>query len=158
MKRKNICKFMIAAIALLAVTLTGCSKKSSITVDTAKLASELLSETVTSDSLTATGSAMIPNIYFISQDVYAGGSAYMSSNATACEIAVIECKEEKQTADVEKLFKQRVESRSNDFASYNPGEVTKLGAALIKSAGKYCVLVVCDDTEKAGQILKNYGF
>ena len=86
------------------------------------------------------------------------GAAYLSNASTACEVAVIECKGTSQTEDVEKLFKTRVANQSELFASYNAGEVAKLDKAIIKTAGKYAVLCACDDTEKAEEILKNYGF
>ena len=59
---------------------------------------------------------------------------------------------------MEKLFKTRVTNQSNLFASYNAGEVSKLDKAIIRSSGKYTVLIVCDDTEKAEEILKENGF
>lgn len=138
--------------------LTACGGKKDITVDVEKLANELQSETVTSDTLSSTAAEMLPSIYFVDADQMAKGAAYMSSGATACEIAVIECKEASQTGDVEKLFKTRVSNQSSLFASYNAGEVSKLESAVIKSSGKYVVLAVCDDTAKAEEILKNYGF
>ena len=155
MKQKLL---ILAAAALL--LFTGCGKSSSkdITVDTAALAKELNESAVTSDTLTQTQSTMFSQIYFVDEDALAGGAAYMSSGATACEVAVIECKSADQTGDVEKLFQQRVDNQSSLYASYNAGEVDKLENAIIKSAGKYVVLCVCDDTEAAETILKNYGF
>ena len=144
-------------LAVLLLTACGGGKKE-VTVDVQKLADELNSQTVTGDSLTTTAANMLPTIYFIGEDVLANGAAYMSAGSTACEVAVIECKDAKQTADVEKLLKQRVQSQSDLYASYNAGEVTRLDSAIIKSAGKYVVLCVCDDKAKAEEILKSYGF
>ena len=59
---------------------------------------------------------------------------------------------------MEKLFKTRVDNQSSLYASYNEGEVAKLDKAIIKSAGAYTVLCVSDDTDKANEILKEYGF
>lgn len=151
-------KTLLCMMALV-FCLTGCGGgKKEITVDVEKLANELQSNTVTSDTLTATASEMLSSIYFVDAEQMANGAAYMSSGATACEVAVIECKEADQTADVKKLFETRVSNQSTLFASYNAGEVTKLDKAIIKTAGKYAVLAVCDDTVKAEEILKEYGF
>ena len=133
-------------------------KKKEVTVDTASLAAQLSEKAVTSDTLTETSSAMIAGIYFIPEDTYQSGTAYMSSGATACEVAVIECKKADQTKAVEDLFKQRVASQSELYASYNAGEVEKLDKAVIKSVGKYSVLCVCDDAAGAENILKEAGF
>lgn len=150
---------LLLCMAVLVFCLAGCSKGGKdITVDVDKLAQELQAETVTSDTLTSTAQEMLSSIYFVDADQMTKGTAYMSSGATACEVAVIECKEASQTGDVEKLFKTRVSNQSELFASYNAGEVTKLDNAVIKSSGKYVVLCVCDDTAKAEEILKNYGF
>lgn len=138
--------------------LTGCGGKKEITVDVEKLANELQSGTVTSDTLTAAASEMLSSIYFVEAEQVTKGAAYMSSGASACEVAVIECKEASQTDAVKKLFETRVSNQSALFASYNAGEVAKLDKAVIKTAGKYAVLVVCDDTAKAEEILKGYGF
>lgn len=144
---------------LLAFCLTACSKgNSDITVDVDKLAEELQEQTVTSDVLALTAAQMLPSIYFVDEAQMEKGTAYLSSGATACEVAVIECKDAGATADVEKLFKTRVSNQSDLFSSYNAGEVSKLNNAIIKSSGKYAVLCVCDDTDKAQEILKNYGF
>lgn len=145
-------------MAILALFLTACGGSKDITVDVEKLANELQSKTVTSDTLAATAPEMLSSIYFVDAAQMTKGAAYMSSGASACEVAVIECKEASQTGEVEKLFKTRVSTQSELFASYNAGEVSKLDQAIIKSSGKYAVLVVCDDTAKAEEILKQYGF
>ena len=149
---------LILCLVVLAFCLTACSKGSKdITVDVDKLADELQSQAVTSDALSKT-SLDLSSIYFIDADQMEKGVAYLSNASTACEVAVIECKESSQTANVEKLFKTRVSNQSDLFASYNAGEVAKLNKAVIKTSGKYAVLCVCDDTGKAEEILKNYGF
>ncbi len=147
---------LIASMCLLG----GCGgqKNSDVTVDTAAMAKELAENAVTSDTLTETASAMVGTIYNLSDDVLAGGSAYMSAGSTACEAAVLESKEASQTKDVESALETRVKNQSDLYASYNAGEVEKLDKAIIKSAGKYTVLVVCDDTDKAEEILNKYGF
>ena len=148
----------ICCMAILALFLTACGGSKDITVDVEKLANELQSKTVTSDTLAATAPEMLSSIYFVDAAQRTKGAAYMSSGASACEVAVIECKEASQTGEVEKLFKTRVSTQSELFASYNAGEVSKLDQAIIKSSGKYAVLVVCDDNAKAEEILKQYGF
>ena len=149
----------ILCTASMALCLTACGggKEKDITVDTAKLANELQAA-VTSDTLSETASDMLSSIYFFEDGVIEEGAAYASSGATACEIAVVKSKDAKDTANVEKLFHTRVDNQSSLYASYNEGEVKKLDEAIIKSAGSYTVLCVCDDPDKANDILKDYGF
>ena len=127
-------------------------------MDPASLAKSLAEQTVTSDTLTQTADAMLGTIYYLDDDTLSSGAAYMSAGSTACEAAVIECKDEKQPAAVKEKFEARVKSQSELYASYNQEEVAKLDKAIIKTAGRYAVLVVCDDQAKAEEILKEAGF
>ncbi len=157
--RKTIVTVLAAAAAVLA--LAGCSggkKAKEISVEPDKLAGEIASAAVTSDTLTAAVEDMIQGIYYISDDIYQSGAAYMSAGSTGCEVCVIECKEASQTADVEKAFKERAASQEALYESYAPEEAAKIKKAIVRTGGKYAVLVVCDDTDKAEQILKDAGF
>lgn len=148
----------MACMAALALSLTACgSKEKDVTIDTAALAEELQT-TVTSDTLAQTAAEMLPSVYFYDEDSVASAVAYASSGATACEVAVIESKDTDYTSEVEKLFQTRVDNQSDLYASYNEGEVAKLDDAIIESTGVYTVLCVCDDTDAAKDILKEYGF
>ena len=152
-------KTMLLCVTLLTFCslLSACSGGKKVSVDPAALAKDLL-QAVTSEELTQTADTMVSGSYYIPDDTYAGGIAYKGSGATACEVAVIECKKASQTKDVEKLLKDHVTSQAELYASYNPDEVTKLDNALIKSAGSYVVLCVCDDSDKAASVLKAAGF
>ena len=153
---KKFAAILCAGAMMLGLTACG-GKNKEVTIDTGKLASDLLA-TVTSDTLTETASDLLPSIYYLDADSIESGVSYMSSGTTACEVTVIQSKEEKNTAEVEKFFQTRVDNQSNLYASYNAGEADKLDKAIIKSAGAYTVLCVCDDTDKANDILKDYGF
>lgn len=154
--KKFILVLCTAAMSLM-LTACGGKKEKEISVDVSKLADELLA-TVSSDELSETASDMLPSIYFYETDDVASAAAYASSGATACEIAVIESKDSKNTEAVEKLLQTRVDNQSSLYASYNEAEVSRLDDAIIKSAGAYTVLCVCDDTDKAEEILEGYGF
>jgi Flp pilus assembly protein TadD len=148
----------MACLAAMTLTLTACgSKTKDVTIDTAALAKDLQSA-ITSDTLAQTATEMLPSIYFYDEDSVTSGIAYASSGATACEVAVIQSKDSSYTSEVEKLFQTRVDNQSSLYASYNEGEVTKLDNAIIESTGTYTVLCVCDDTDTAKDVLKEYGF
>ena len=127
-----------------------------VSVDPDKLAQELLT-TVTSDDLSKS-TMDLSTVYFYDANNVNNAVAYASSGTTSCEVAVVESKDASETADVEKNFKTRVENQKNLYASYNAEEAGRLDDAIIKSAGKYTVLCVCDDTDKANEILKENGF
>ena len=148
---------LVAALSLLCLTACGKGGKN-VEVDVEALASALQSEDCNQRYSYPGCSRDVLFHLFVESDQMEAGAAYLSSGATACEVAVIQSKDASQTKEVEKLFENRVTNQSNLYASYAPEEVTRLDAAIIKSAGSYTVLCVCDDTDKAEEILKEYGF
>lgn len=156
--RRAAAALVIAITSAVLLTACGGGSKKSVDVDIEKLADELNSSVITSDQLSKTESSMLPSIYFWDEADVTSAVAYMSSGATADEICVVECADDSKTSGIEKLFQTRVDNQSELYASYNEPEVDKLKDAIIKSAGKYTVLVVSDDQDKAGEILGNYGF
>ncbi|MCD7883986.1 MAG: DUF4358 domain-containing protein [Lachnospiraceae bacterium] len=158
----RIARKMTAVIcaAFLVFSLGGCSSKKAdetVSIDVSELAEALL-ETVTSDTLSETASSMIPSIYYLDEEDVASAAAYASSGATACEVAVIESTDADGAENVETKMQTRVDNQEELYASYNQSEAARLDTAIIKSNGAYTVLCVCDDTDRAEEILEEYGF
>lgn len=153
---------LMLALVMAALLLTACGggsgKGGDVSVDVAALADELNKDTVTTDTLSETKESMLASIYYFEDGQVTESKAYMSSGATADEVAVVKCKDAAATKDVETLFNNRVKAQSDLYSTYKPEESDKLKDAIIKSAGQYTVLVVCDDYDKANEILKKYGF
>ena len=154
---KTIITFAAAMFA--AFSLTACQGGSSKTsIDVSSLADDLNAKTIKSDTLTETSSDMLSTIYFFENGQVSESKAFMSSGATADEICVVKCVDEDAAKAVTELFQTRVNNQSKLYESYNADEVGKLGDAIIKSSGSYAVLVVCDDYDEAGDVLKEAGF
>ena len=154
---KTIITFAAAMFA--AFSLTACQGGSSKTsIDVSSLADDLNAKTIKSDTLTETSSDMLSTIYFFENGQVSESKAYMSSGATADEICVVKCVDENAAKAVTELFQTRVNNQSKLYESYNADEVGKLDDAIIKSSGSYAVLVVCDDYDEAGDVLKEAGF
>ncbi|HCI73541.1 MAG TPA: hypothetical protein DHV42_03255 [Lachnospiraceae bacterium] len=159
--RKFVKRIALAAcVVLSALALTACSGSggSSKEIDVKKTADELNTSVITTDKLTETKSDMLGSIYFFEDGQVEISSVYMSGNATADEIVVVSCKDEETAKEVEDLLKMRVKNQKELFSTYNADEAAKLDKAIIKTKGKYAVLCVCDDYEKAESILKDAGF
>ena len=156
-KMKRIAALIAAGAAALMLTACsgGGSKKA---VDPAKTADELNSNVITSDQLTETAANMLGSIYFFEEGQVTASKAYMSNASTADEICVVTCKDEAAAKAAVELFKTRVKNQADLFASYNPDEATKLNDAIVESSGNAACLVVCDDYDKAKEILKKAGF
>jgi hypothetical protein len=154
---KTIITFAAAMFA--AFSLTACQGGSSKTsIDVSSLADDLNAKTIKSDTFTETSSDMLSTIYFFENGQVSESKAFMSSGATADEICVVKCVDENAAKAVTELFQTRVNNQSKLYESYNADEVGKLGDAIIKSSGSYAVLVVCDDYDEAGDVLKEAGF
>ena len=140
---KTIITFAAAMFA--AFSLTACQGGSSKTsIDVSSLADDLNAKTIKSDTLTETSSDMLSTIYFFENGQVSESKAFMSSGATADEICVVKCVDENAAKAVTELFQTRVNNQSKLYE--------------IKSSGSYAVLVVCDDYDEAGDVLKEAGF
>lgn len=78
---------------------------------------------------------------------------YESSGATAEEIVVLKCKDEKSAKAAKAIFENRVNEQIESYESYVPEEVPKLNKAVIAVVGDIAVLSVSDDAEAAKKII-----
>lgn len=112
-----------------------------------KLAEDLAFE----DELTLADEDMAGMLYGI--DAAVQSSVYISSGATAEEIAVFEFETEEDCKEAVSLAEQRIEDQKEAFASYVPKEVKRLDGAVVKQYGRFLAVCVCDDGRKAEELL-----
>ena len=130
----------------------------SLEIDIETLAGELLG-TVTSDSLTRMDESIAGYTYFWENEKVKDSIAYTSSGSTACEVAVVEVYDASDAEGIKSSLETRVQNQRSLYASYNTAEAERLeSSTLIKTAGPYAVLCVCDDIRQAQEILEAYGF
>lgn len=150
-------KKKIAAMMFLIMlgTLAGCSKekKEDRVIDVHTMAQSLLNDITYEDQLTKVEGNMFQMIYGISQEDIEEYEAYVSTGATAEEIAVIKAKDEATAESMEEKLTDRVEAQKNSFANYIPKEVEKLEEAVVYQEGVYVVLSISNDDEKAEEII-----
>ena len=150
-------KKKIAAMMFLIMlgTLAGCSKekKEDRVIDVHTMAQSLLNDITYEDQLTKVEGNMFQMIYGISQEDIEEYEAYVSTGATAEEIAVIKAKDEATAESMEEKLTDRVEAQKNSFANYIPKEVEKLEEAVVYQEGVYVVLSISNDDEKAEKII-----
>ena len=53
-------------------------------------------------------------------------------------------------------MKNRINDLKIGFEDYNPDEMYKLENAVVKSSGKYVMMVISGDNTKAAEIIKGY--
>ncbi len=135
-------------------TLFGCSAQNDTTdIDMEHLSSELLKNAEFEDELSAVDDMIIKKLYNIDNCVAA--KVYISSGATAEEIAVFEFDNRETAADGLKKAKIRIGEQKENFESYIPKEMQKLDNAVVKQSGKY-VIVCVSNGNKAKKIITQY--
>ena len=84
----------------------------------------------------------------------AAGKLYLSSGATAEEIAVFEAKDDAAAERLLAAAKERVEVQKTAFEDYAPAEMTKLNNAVVERSGKIVALCIADDSSVAQKKVK----
>lgn len=149
---KRILLFWIATA--MAVFCLGCGQKPSNTdIDLAALGNELLQNAEFEDELSAVDDSVIQKVY--EMDTYVNAQVYMSSGATAEEIALFEFEDSKAAGEGFKQVKTHLENQKEDFSTYIPKEVQKLERGVVKQSGKY-VLVCISNGDKAEAIITDF--
>jgi hypothetical protein len=147
--KKKIMIGLIGTAALMAFT--GCGKKEVKDIDVKATASSLLSEIKYEDQL----SEVNYDIVYDMEDINITESVvYVSSGATAEEIAAIKCETKEDAAKVETALKERVEEQKESFENYVPKELDKLDKAVIVKSGNTVVLSVSNEDAKAKEIIE----
>ena len=94
--------------------------------------------------------------YELEESDFVKQSSYFSTNATTEEIVAVECETEDAAKKVETAMKKRIDERKEVFADYAPDEVARLDKAVIKVIGRYAVLCVSAEPDKAEEIIDKY--
>lgn len=119
--------------------------------DAGEIGKKLAEALTFEDELTLADEDMAGMLYGI--DTAVQSSVYISSGATAEEIAVFEFETDQDCKEAVSLAEQRIEDQKEAFASYVPKEVKRLDGAVVKQYGRFLAVCVCDDSRKAEELL-----
>ena len=149
------CSARIARIALLvplafmAAIFPGCSRAAEdITLNVEECAVILREKIAFQDTLAAIDDEMIAAIYRIAPEDVVEQQVYVSTGATAEEIAVFEAADAEAAQRIETAVWQRVADQKTSFADYLPAELPKLEDPFIFVKGRYVVFCVSDHNEE----------
>ncbi|NLX91473.1 MAG: DUF4358 domain-containing protein [Firmicutes bacterium] len=143
--------FVLIALFAVCIALSGCNKPAAeieITLDVDECADVLLETIAFQDILTAVSDEMATTLYQISEQDAVKQKVYVSSGATAEEIAVFEAADAVAAKRIEKAVLQRVAEQQASFKDYLPAELPKLNDPFILVRDKYVILCISDDNEK----------
>ena len=149
-------KRLIACLGLtLTMVLAGCgSKAEEKTIDAQALASDLVEKVTYTDELNEIDSEMAGELYQIETAINA--YVYVSSGATAEEVAVFEFADAVDAEEAVKAADTRIQEQKGSFATYIPEEVDKLEHTVVEQKGRYLVVCVTDDQDAAKSIIEEY--
>ena len=153
---KKICCALLSLLTA-ALLLTGCQEEpKDVTIDVAALADALKAAVPFSDELTEPNDAALLNFYNIDEADIAAKKVYVSSGATAEEIAVFEGTDEAAAGRIKTAVDERIADQKSAFEDYNPEEQKKLNDPVIVTTGKYVILCVSDDNDSAEKCIDEY--
>lgn len=156
---KLLRKLLAAAFSCaLVLACAACSQQAEqagadVSLDPAALADSLASGLTFQDQLTGLDGDAAMNIYGLDNTTVVQLKVYVSTGATAEEIAVIETAGGDAVETVKAALEKCVEDQKLAFESYQPKEMTKLGDPLIETRGKYVILCLSDDNEAARALI-----
>jgi len=138
---------LILLVVIMAIS--GCSKSGDDFTLNVKECADTLRETIAfQDTLAAISDEMIAAIYRISAEDVVQQQVYVSTGATAEEIAVFEAVDADAAQRIETAVWQRVADQKASFEDYLPAELPKLTDPFILVKGKYVILCVSDHNKE----------
>ena len=153
MRNKTI---LLAAVMIISILALGCSAKETKDIDIGGLAQSVLDNVAFKDELTAVDDFTINNLYDMDEDLITSQIVYVSSGATAEEVAVFECADKDGTARVKEAAEQRITDMEEGFADYIPEEMAKLKDPVLMTYGRYVILCIADDSADARSVIDTY--
>lgn len=132
------------------MSLGACKKEDSKEIDINTASKKLLSEISYEDELSEVDFDLVYDMEGIEVNE---SVVYVSSGATAEEIAAFQCKTEDDAKKAQEVLENRVEEQKESFQNYVPEELEKLDKAVIIKEGKSVVLSISNDDPKAKEII-----
>ena len=136
---------LITALAAGMILLAGCGSTQK-DIDASALAKSLVSDITYDDQLEQ-----------IDEDdvsVKVNTIMYMGSGSTAEEVAVFTAPDEETARTTEENVQSFLDDQSDSFEKYIPEETKRISNAVLEQKGKYVVLCVSGDSDKAKEIIE----
>ena len=151
--RKERCymkKIWGIAVAI-AIFLAGC-QNSAKEIDAAALAGSLVNEITYEDKLESVDADTISMYIEVPENTEA--IMYMGSGSTAEEVAVFTSKDAETAGETLKKVQEHLDDQTASFKAYKAEEAKRVEDAVLKQEGKYVILCVSGDTDKANEIIE----
>lgn len=140
-------KALLLVILIFGVLMySGCGSNP-LVLDTDTAAQSLLNNLTFSDELTKISAETMSRIYSVEAADVVKSAVYISTGATAEEIAVFEAADAEAASRIKTALSQRIQEQQEAYQNYNPQELDKLSKAILQSRDNYVILCVAQDAE-----------
>lgn len=154
MIKRIVTGIIILIIIIFAEVILFYNEDKEIIIDINELAKDIMENSKFEDELNKADNETVTNLYGIQNAV--SQIVYMSSGATAEEIAIFEFKDKNESKIALEKARQRIENQKKSFEDYVPKEMQKLEEAIIMSKNKYIIVCVTDHQKDVEKILNKY--
>lgn len=145
---------IILIIVIISGILLFTNKDKDITIDINKMSEDIMENIEFEDELNKMDKDTVSKLYDINNAT--SQLVYMSSGATAEEIAIFEFKDKEECKIALEKANKRIEEQKQNFKDYMPKEMKKLENAIIKNKNKYLIVCITNNQEKVEKILNKY--
>lgn len=145
---------IILIIVIIGAVIVFTNKSKDITIDISKLAEDIMENIKFEDELNKVDNETANKLYDINNAV--SQVVYMSSGATAEEIAIFEFKDEENCKIALEKANNRIEEQKQSFKDYMPKEMKKIEDAIVVSKNKYLIVCIADNQDDIEKILNKY--
>ncbi|HAA38009.1 MAG TPA: hypothetical protein DCE00_03960 [Firmicutes bacterium] len=147
-------KMRFLGLLMIILLLSGCRQQSSYDLQAAECAAVLAEKIPFADTLSPLSKEMGLVLYPVAAEDVAEHSIYVSTGATAEEIAVFAAVDSEAAERVKSAVLQRVEEQKASYAAYRPAELPKLEEPYLQVAGSYVIFCVSDHNDQVNKIVE----
>ena len=152
--RKKAYIIIIAVILIIAIAifiLKNTNKE--ITIDIDKLSEDIIKNVDFEDEMNITDAETVKRLYNIDNAI--SEKVYLSSGATAEEVAIFEFASRENAKEAVEKVNERIENQKSSYSGYAPKEVKRLEDAILIQKDKYIVFCVTED-KNAQKLISEY--
>ena len=152
--RKKAYIIIIAVILITAIAifiLKNTNKE--ITIDIDKLSEDIIKNVDFEDEMNITDAETVKRLYNIDNAI--SEKVYLSSGATAEEVAIFEFASRENAKEAVEKVNERIENQKSSYSGYAPKEVKRLEDAILIQKDKYIVFCVTED-KNAQKLISEY--
>lgn len=145
---------IIIIIILIGAVVIFSTKEKNVTIDINKLSDDIMQNIKFEDEMNKVDKKTTEKLYTINNAI--NQVVYMSSGATAEEIAIFEFENKEECKEAMENANKRIEEQKESFKDYMPKEMKKLEESIINTKDKYLMIFVTDNQNGVQKILNKY--